>query len=214
MPAPKHNTTKHRTSSDRKPTDARRHDVPTNQKRRRPPAQTRQPVYVEVTAQKEVATTTVVSAMALYACLRHALSGCHETPRPSLPLLSRGLPSKRVHPAHSLAPHLLGSHGASNIFYHAKFQQHKRHIYTSWRYTRTSGTHCRVATETHDRRCRSSVVGYQVNVYLWHTLLRLAVCNMVIFSICWVRRGGVAVWCGGSHARRAGGTRIAPCVKG
>ena len=39
-----------------------------------------------------------------------------------------------------------------------------------WRYTRTSGTHCRVATETHDRRCRSSVVGYQVNVYLRHTL--------------------------------------------
>ena len=95
MPAPQQNTPPHNKTpalQRPQPTDARRHDVPTNQKRRRPPAQTRQPVYVEVTAQKEVATTTVVSAMALYAYLRHALSGCHETPRPSLPLLSRGLP--------------------------------------------------------------------------------------------------------------------------
>ena len=143
MPAPKHNTTKHRTSSDRKPTDARRHDVPTNQKRRRPPAQTRQPVYVEVTAQKEVATTTVVSAMALYACLRHALSGCHETPRPSLPLLSRGLPSKRVPLAHSLAPccvqhgdfqHLLGAaRGRRGVVWRLTREACRRYAYSAMR---------------------------------------------------------------------------------
>ena len=33
-----------------------------------------------------------IGLLQLYAYLRHALSGCHETPRPSLPLLSRGLP--------------------------------------------------------------------------------------------------------------------------
>ena len=96
IPAPKQNTPPHNKTPNlqRPQTNGRTplNDVTTNQKRRRPPAQTRQPVYVEVTAQKEVATTTVVSAMALYAYLRHALSGCHETPRPSLPLLSRGLP--------------------------------------------------------------------------------------------------------------------------
>ena len=181
MPAPQQNTPPHNKTPNLQrpqPTDARRHDVPTNPTPSDPQtAQTRQPVYVEVTPQKEVAVTTVVAAMALYACLRHALSGCHETPRPSLPLLSRGIPSKRVPPAHSLAPRLLAwarqCHGAAmhltqNTFttYHSTSTSD---IYTRYGVIRVPLARFWGVTRTHDRHCRSSVVGYQVNVYLRHT---------------------------------------------
>ena len=86
---------------------------------------------------------------------------------------------------------------------------YSNNIYTQpWYYTRTSGTHCLVATKPHDRRCRSSVVGYQVNVYFRHTTLRLAVCHMVhtqhLLGAARGRRGGV--W--GSGVKSPEGARV------
>ena len=85
IPAPKQNRTPHRNTTPNlqrpTPPNTSRHDVPTNQKRRRPPAPHR------ISGSHNRGT-----AMVLYAYLRHALSGCNGDPRPSLPLLSRGLP--------------------------------------------------------------------------------------------------------------------------
>ena len=134
------------------------------------PQQNTEPPATTSQHRTERAATTVVAAMVLYAYLWHALSGCHENPRPSLPLLCRGLPVNVCLRHTSLHHACWVRRGNVN----GAAMQLTQYTITTYHSTSTSDIYTRydvirvpparivwVVTETHDRRCRSSVVGYQ-----------------------------------------------------